>query len=88
MSGLASLEILQLGYNHVTDISSLNLHMLPELKVMFLQGNDIVRVDGMSSCFKLRELGALGFLSRKCLDYFVCQFVRHFVFLWTFSPVG
>ena len=61
LSGLASLEILQLGYNHVTDISSLNLHMLPELKVMFLQGNDIVRVDGMSSCFKLRELGALGF---------------------------
>ena len=57
LSGLTSLEILQLGYNHVTDISSLNLHLLPELKVLFLQGNDIVRVDGMSSCFKLRELG-------------------------------
>ena len=56
LSGLPNLEILQLGYNHVTDLGSLNLHMLPELKVLFLQGNDIVRVEGLNACYKLREL--------------------------------
>jgi Leucine-rich repeat (LRR) protein len=30
--------------------------MLPELKVLFLQGNDIVRVEGLNACYKLREL--------------------------------
>ena len=39
-----------------TDLSSLNLHMLPELKVLFVQGNDIVRVEGLNSQSKLREL--------------------------------
>ena len=56
LSGLPNVEILQLGYNHVTDLSSLNLHMLSELKVLFVQGNDIVRVEGLNACYKLREL--------------------------------
>jgi|TARA_B110000090_G_scaffold205129_1_gene252307 Leucine-rich repeat (LRR) protein len=30
--------------------------MLPELKVLFVQGNDIVRVEGLNACYKLREL--------------------------------
>ena len=40
----------------ITDLSALNLHMLPELKVLFVQGNDVVRVEGLNSSFKLREL--------------------------------
>ena len=72
LSGLTSLEILQLGYNHVTDISTLNLHLLPEMKVLFLQGNDIVRVDGLSSCFKLRELGKL--VSKPCVYLTIFSF--------------
>ena len=30
--------------------------MLAELKVLFVQGNDIVRVEGLNACYKLREL--------------------------------
>jgi Leucine-rich repeat (LRR) protein len=50
------LEVLQLGYNCISDMSALGLHFLPELKVLFLQGNEISRVSGLSTCFELREL--------------------------------
>eukprot|EP00949_MAST-11_sp_MAST-11-sp1_P004981 g4981.t1 len=56
LDGLTNLEVLQLGYNHVTDISALNLSKLTCLKVLFLQGNDIVRAGGFSGCNELREL--------------------------------
>ena len=42
--GLASmyaLEVLQLGFNQVSDIAALRLGALPSLKILHLQGNDI-----------------------------------------------
>ena len=36
---LPHLEVLQLGYNHISYIPSLRLHCLPELKSLFLQVN-------------------------------------------------
>ena len=56
LEGLTNLEVLQLGYNHVTDIVSLNLHKCKNLKVLFLQGNDIARIDGLNESYELREL--------------------------------
>ena len=56
LGALTCLEVLQLGYNSITDCCNLNLHKLPGLKVLFLQGNDIARVDGLNECCELREL--------------------------------
>ena len=56
VGSLARLEVLQLGFNQITDISALGLHRLPALKVLYLQGNDIARVTGLETCFALREL--------------------------------
>ena len=46
----------QLGYNQITDMASLKLGHLNELKVLFLQGNEIAKVDGLEGCHELREL--------------------------------
>lgn len=56
MGSLARLEVLQLGFNQISDISALGLHRLPALKVLYLQGNDVARVSGLESCHSLREL--------------------------------
>ena len=48
--------MLQLGYNCVTDIAALGLERLPELKVLYLQGNEITHVTGLEGCHALREL--------------------------------
>ena len=53
---LPHLEVLQLGYNHINYIPSLRLHCLPELKSLFLQGNDITKIEGLDRCTQLREL--------------------------------
>jgi Leucine-rich repeat (LRR) protein len=53
---LLNLEILHLGYNKITDIKELELHNFPNLRSLYLPGNDISRVDGLSSCTDLREL--------------------------------
>jgi Leucine-rich repeat (LRR) protein len=53
---LAHLEVLHLGYNHINYIPALRLHCLPELKVLYLQGNDITKVEGLERCIQLREL--------------------------------
>ncbi len=52
----AQLEVLQLGFNHITDMAALGLDRLPELKVLYLHGNDIQRVTGLNACSCLREL--------------------------------
>ena len=56
VGSLARLEVLQLGFNQISDISALGLHRLPALKVLYLQGNDVARVSGLESCHSLREL--------------------------------
>ena len=53
---LPQLEVLHLGYNHINYIPALRLHCLPELKVLYLQGNDITKVEGLDRCLQLREL--------------------------------
>ena len=37
-------------------MSTLGLDRLPELKVLYLHGNDIQRITGLNSCSCLREL--------------------------------
>lgn len=56
VGSLARLEVLQLGFNQISDLSSLGLHRLPALKVLYLQGNDVARVSGLETCGALREL--------------------------------
>ena len=42
-------QVLQLGYNQISDLPALRLHGLLQLKVLHLQGNELVRVDGLGS---------------------------------------
>lgn len=53
---LTNLEELYLGYNNVMKISDLGLHRLPLLKVLYMQGNRIVTVDGLEQMTNLVEL--------------------------------
>lgn len=58
-SGLASmphLEVLQLGFNQLTDLPVLRLHLVSSLKVLHLQGNELTRIDGLDGLLHLREL--------------------------------
>lgn len=53
---LPALQILQLGANGFSTIASLQLGALSNLRSLFLQGNDITRIDGLSGLTSLREL--------------------------------
>ena len=53
---LLNLEVLELGHNRISNIKDLHLDNFPNLRVLFLQGNDISRVEGLQSCTELREL--------------------------------
>ncbi|XP_048590343.1 leucine-rich repeat-containing protein 9 isoform X2 [Nematostella vectensis] len=53
---LTNLEVLHLGYNSIPSISGLQLSRLPNLKALFLQGNEITKVDGLEGLQDLREL--------------------------------
>ncbi|KAJ3329238.1 Leucine-rich repeat-containing protein 9, partial [Kappamyces sp. JEL0680] len=53
---LSNLEELYLGYNNVSRISDLGLHRLPQLRVLYLQGNKISKVDGLEQMTNLIEL--------------------------------
>eukprot|EP01048_Picozoa_sp_COSAG05_P007592 COSAG05_NODE_539_length_8851_cov_3.718693_2_plen_1327_part_00 len=55
-TALPHLEVLQLGYNHINYIPSLRLHCFPELRSLYLQGNDIAKIEGLERCLQLREL--------------------------------
>ncbi|GMH63034.1 hypothetical protein TL16_g03613 [Triparma laevis f. inornata] len=51
---LPNLEILHLGYNRVASINSLSLSSFPNLRSLYLQGNDINKVEGLDNCKELR----------------------------------
>jgi Leucine-rich repeat (LRR) protein len=53
---LSSLEVLQLGFNDIHTLSACKFLPLGSLKVLFLQGNDITRLDGLESLSQVREL--------------------------------
>lgn len=53
---MESLEVLHLGYNKVNSIAGLHLGRLVNLKALFLQGNEISKIDGLESLHELREL--------------------------------
>jgi Leucine-rich repeat (LRR) protein len=56
VSILPHLEELYLGYNSINRISDLGLHRMPQLKVLYLQGNKITKVDGLEQMTNLFEL--------------------------------
>ena len=56
LASLAQLEVLQLGFNQLTELASLRLSALPQLKVLHLQSNELTRLDGLGSLSQLREL--------------------------------
>ncbi|GAB1603490.1 hypothetical protein Ahia01_000630300 [Argonauta hians] len=53
---LSKLEILHLGYNEIKNLVQLQLYRIPSLKALFLQGNEITKVDGMEQLRNLSEL--------------------------------
>ncbi|XP_022094850.1 leucine-rich repeat-containing protein 9-like [Acanthaster planci] len=53
---LENLEVLHLGYNGITDLVKLQISRLPSLKALFLQGNEISKVEGLDSLQDLREI--------------------------------
>eukprot|EP00795_Rhopilema_esculentum_P008396 gene8396-14373_t len=53
---LDTLEVLHLGFNGISSIPTLQLGRLRNLKTLFLQGNDITKVDGIEGLTELREL--------------------------------
>lgn len=53
---LDSLEVLHLACNGLKDVGPLQLHRLPSLRALFLQGNDLTGVEGFEGLEQLREL--------------------------------
>ena len=53
---LSALEVLQLGFNGIHSLSACRFLPLGSLKVLFLQGNDISRIEGLESLSQVREL--------------------------------
>lgn len=53
---LLKLEVLHLGYNEIRSLPQLQLHRLPSLKALFLQGNDINKLEGLEGLRNLVEL--------------------------------
>ncbi|KAJ3014017.1 Leucine-rich repeat-containing protein 9 [Thoreauomyces humboldtii] len=53
---LPSLEELHLGHNLITRIADLGLHRLPLLKVLYMHGNRISKIDGLEHLRNLTEL--------------------------------
>lgn len=53
---LENLEVLHLGYNCIKDMGVLQLSRLTGLKALFLQGNEIQKVEGLDGLHDLREL--------------------------------
>lgn len=53
---LLNLEVLHLGYNGITNMAALQLSRLANLRALFLQGNEISKIEGLEGLQELREL--------------------------------
>jgi len=53
---LTSLEVLQVGFNDIHSLAACRHLNLVNLKVLFLQGNDINKIEGLERMTSLREL--------------------------------
>ncbi|XP_039271513.2 leucine-rich repeat-containing protein 9-like [Styela clava] len=53
---MESLEVLHLGYNKINNMGGLQLGRLVNLKALFLQGNEISKIEGLEGLHELREL--------------------------------
>ncbi|CAF3540202.1 unnamed protein product [Adineta steineri] len=53
---LENLEVLHLAYNNISDLAALQLNKIPSLRSLFLQGNEITKVEGLEALRNLREL--------------------------------
>ncbi|CAB4012748.1 leucine-rich repeat-containing 9-like [Paramuricea clavata] len=53
---LEKLEVLHLGYNGISNLKALQLSRIPNIKGLFLQGNEISKVEGIQGLQELREL--------------------------------
>nr|CAB3263538.1 leucine-rich repeat-containing protein 9-like [Phallusia mammillata] len=53
---MENLEVLHLGYNRITNMASLQLSRLSNLKALFMQGNEVTKVEGIEGLHELREL--------------------------------
>ncbi|EDM03592.1 rCG62211 [Rattus norvegicus] len=53
---MQSLEVLHLGYNGICNLVQLQLNRLRNLKLLFLQGNEISQVEGLDNLIVLQEL--------------------------------
>ncbi|XP_077477908.1 leucine-rich repeat-containing protein 9 [Stigmatopora argus] len=53
---MSSLEILHLSNNGISNMANLELSRLTNLKVLFLQGNEITQVEGLEGLHQLKEL--------------------------------
>ncbi|KAI8913666.1 hypothetical protein EDD86DRAFT_201175, partial [Gorgonomyces haynaldii] len=54
---LSQLEELHMGHNNVSRIADLGLYRMPRLRILFLQGNRITKIDGLEQMTGLLELG-------------------------------
>ena len=56
LMAIPNVEVLQLGFNKISDLRDLQLGWLRSLRVLFLQGNSISHLLGISCCVNLQEL--------------------------------
>ncbi|CAF0870863.1 unnamed protein product, partial [Brachionus calyciflorus] len=53
---LPSLEVLHLAFNGINDLVAFQIGRLTSLKALFLQGNEITKIEGLDTLRELREL--------------------------------
>jgi Leucine-rich repeat (LRR) protein len=56
LATLTALEVLQVGFNDIHSLAACRHLNLINLKVLFLQGNDIQKIEGLERMVALREL--------------------------------
>ena len=53
---LPKLSVLHLAFNKIKDMTMLSLRRFPQLKSLFLESNEIAKIDGLENCHEIRHL--------------------------------